>query len=39
LKPGLYADLIATDGNPLEDPRALKRVVFVMKEGRVVRAP
>jgi imidazolonepropionase-like amidohydrolase len=39
LKPGLYADLIATDGNPLDDPRALKRVVFVMKEGRVIRAP
>ena len=39
LKPGLWADLVATDGNPLDDPRALKRVVFVMKEGRVVRRP
>jgi imidazolonepropionase-like amidohydrolase len=39
VKPGLWADMVATDGNPLEDPRALKRVVFVMKDGRVVRAP
>jgi len=39
LEPGLWADLVATDGNPLDDPRALKRVVFVMKAGRVVRGP
>jgi imidazolonepropionase-like amidohydrolase len=39
VKPGLWADLVATDGNPLDDPRALKRVVFVMKAGRVVRGP
>jgi len=39
LRPGLYADLVAVDGDPLVDPRALKRVVFVMKEGRVIKAP
>jgi imidazolonepropionase-like amidohydrolase len=37
LAPGYEADLIAVDGNPLEDIGALERVVFVMKGGRVVR--
>ncbi len=35
--PGLEADLIATAGDPTEDPSALGRVVFVMKDGSVVR--
>jgi imidazolonepropionase-like amidohydrolase len=34
LEPGKDADVIALDGNPLEDPTALERVVFVMKGGR-----
>lgn len=33
--PGMEAHLIAVDGNPLEDVRALTRVVFVMKGGKV----
>jgi imidazolonepropionase-like amidohydrolase len=33
LEPGKDADLIALDGNPLDDPTALERVVFVMKGG------
>jgi imidazolonepropionase-like amidohydrolase len=37
LAPGFEADLIAVDGNPLEDITALRRVVFVMKGGRVFR--
>jgi imidazolonepropionase-like amidohydrolase len=37
IRPGLAADLIATEGDPLADARALKRVVFVMKDGRAVR--
>jgi len=37
LRPGLAADIVATDGDPLEDLAALRRVVFVMKDGRVVR--
>jgi len=36
LKPGCAADLIALEGDPLKDPQALKRVRFVMKNGRVV---
>ncbi len=34
---GAYADIIAVDGNPLEDIAALQRVRFVMKGGEVVR--
>lgn len=37
IEPGLAADLIALDGDPLEDPGALGRVSFVMAGGRVVR--
>ena len=35
--PGLEADLIAVEGNPLDDITALQRVQFVMKAGRVFR--
>ena len=35
IAPGLDADLIAVDGDPLNDIEALRRVVFVMKGGVV----
>lgn len=34
--PGFEADLIAVEGDPLQDIRVLKRVVWVMKGGRRV---
>ena len=34
---GMEADIIATDGNPLEDITAVRRVVFVMRGGTVYR--
>jgi imidazolonepropionase-like amidohydrolase len=37
LTPGAYADIIAVEGNPLEDITALQRVRFVMKGGSVVK--
>lgn len=37
IEPGKYADIIATDGNPADDIKALTRVVFVMKEGKVYK--
>lgn len=37
IREGLYADIIATPDNPLDDIRALKRVSFVMKNGQIVR--
>jgi imidazolonepropionase-like amidohydrolase len=36
IAPGYEADLIAVDGDLLRDIRALRRVVWVMKSGRVV---
>ena len=37
IKVGLAADMIAVDGNPLEDIDALRKVGFVMKDGVVFK--
>ncbi|MGH9780938.1 MAG: amidohydrolase family protein [Candidatus Acidiferrales bacterium] len=37
ISPGLQADIIALDGNPLEDITAVRRVAFVMKGGVVYK--
>lgn len=37
IRPGLWADLIAVEGNPLEEIRRLESVSFVMKAGMVYR--
>lgn len=37
IAPGRYADIIAVDGDPLADIKAMTRVWFVMKGGEVVK--
>ena len=36
LAPGYSADIIAVDGNPLEDVTVLEKVDFAMVRGRVI---
>ena len=37
ITPGMKADIIAMDGDPLRDVTAARRVVFVMKAGKVYK--
>lgn len=39
LRPGLAADVIAVQGNPIDDIRRLEQVAFVMKGGVVYKSP
>ncbi len=39
IEPGKLADVIAVQGNPLEDIGALAHVTFVMKAGQVYKSP
>jgi imidazolonepropionase-like amidohydrolase len=38
IAPGLFADIIAMSGDPLQDIESLRKVNFVMKNGKVVRS-
>ncbi|QHN05633.1 amidohydrolase family protein [Granulicella sp. WH15] len=37
IAPGMQADIVAMEGNPLTDPTAVRRVVFVMKGGTIFK--
>ena len=37
IAPGLEADIIAVEGNPLTDITAVRRVVFVMRSGTIYK--
>ena len=37
IKPGMFSDIIATPENPLDNIQTLKKVSFVMKNGKVVK--
>ncbi len=37
IAPGMQADIIALDGDPLKDITAVRRVVFVMKGGVIYK--
>jgi imidazolonepropionase-like amidohydrolase len=38
IEKGRFADIIAVEGNPLDDITSLTRVKFVMKAGKVFRS-
>ena len=39
IEEGLNADIIATDGNPLDNFEYLSNVSFIMKDGKVYKKP
>jgi imidazolonepropionase-like amidohydrolase len=39
IAPGYFADIIAVEGDPLEDISVLEKVIFVMKGGEICQSP
>jgi imidazolonepropionase-like amidohydrolase len=39
IQTGYFADIIAVEGNPFDDLSAVRRVKFVMKDGKVFKKP
>jgi imidazolonepropionase-like amidohydrolase len=39
LRAGMFADIVAVEGNPLDNIRVVEDVRFVMKDGEVYRSP
>jgi imidazolonepropionase-like amidohydrolase len=39
LAPGLAADIVAMPSNPMEDIESLRKINFVMKDGKIIRRP
>ncbi len=39
IEPGKIADIIAVNGNPLDDISVMRSVIFVMKDGEVFKSP
>ena len=37
IAPGMEADIIAAEGDPLKDITSLRRILFVMKGGRIYK--
>jgi imidazolonepropionase-like amidohydrolase len=39
LAPGLAADIVAMPSNPMDDIESLRKINFVMKDGKIIRHP
>ena len=39
LAPGMAADIVAMPSSPIEDIEALRKINFVMKDGKIIRRP
>jgi imidazolonepropionase-like amidohydrolase len=36
---GMAADIVAMPSNPMEDIESLRKINFVMKDGKIIRRP